>query len=105
MSKSNRDKNLTPGSQSPSLQKCIAGKSEVGLALKDAILSQEALRKSEEKYRAIFNAINEGFSLLDIQFDENGNAFDIIIRDANPAQSRIDGIQAPIGKSVREILP
>jgi PAS domain S-box-containing protein len=67
--------------------------------------AEEALRKSEEKYRAIFNSINEGFSLLDVQFDDNGHAYDIIVRDANPAQKRIDGIQAHIGKRIREILP
>ncbi|MGC4043009.1 MAG: GAF domain-containing protein [Armatimonas sp.] len=64
-----------------------------------------ALQDSEERYRTIFNSINEGFSLLDIQFDENGQAYDVIIRDANPAQDRIDGVRAMIGKRVREILP
>jgi PAS domain S-box-containing protein len=65
----------------------------------------EIVQHAEDKYRAIFNSIEEGFSLLDIQFDENGNAYDIVIQDANPAQDRIDGIRALIGKRVREILP
>jgi len=67
--------------------------------------AEAALRESEAKYRAIFNSINEGFSLLDIQFDEQGEAEDIIIRDANPAQDRVDGVRALIGKRVREFLP
>ncbi|MFT3910881.1 MAG: GAF domain-containing protein [Ferruginibacter sp.] len=67
--------------------------------------TEAALHRSEERYRAIFNSMNEGFSLLDIQFDEKGNANDVIIRDANAAQNRIDGIAALIGKRVREILP
>lgn len=64
-----------------------------------------ALRQSEEKYRAIFNSINEGFTLLDIQFNEEGEAVDVIILDANPAQDRIDGVRALIGRRVKEILP
>jgi len=67
--------------------------------------AEAALRESEAKYRAVFNSINEGFSLLDIQFDEQGEANDVIIRDANPAQDRIDGVRALIGKRVREMLP
>ncbi len=67
--------------------------------------AEKALRESEAKYRAIFNSINEGFSLLDIQFDAQGEAEDIIIRDANPAQDRIDGVRALIGQRVREMLP
>ena len=67
--------------------------------------AEEALRVSEEKYRAIFNSINEGFCLLDIQFDGKGEAFDVIIVDANPAQGKIDGVRAMIGKSVRATIP
>ena len=69
------------------------------------VRAEEDLRRSEEKYRAIFNSINEGFSLLEIVFDEAGQAIDIIIRDANPAQMRIDGVLPSIGKRVSEILP
>ena len=66
---------------------------------------EEALKKSEQKYRAIFNSINEGFTLLEVLFDTEDNACDILIHDANPAQNRVDGVQAIIGKRVREILP
>jgi len=59
----------------------------------------------EPIYQDAFMAMNQGFSLLDIQFDGQGQAYDIIIRDANPAQRRIDGVQALIGKGVKEFLP
>lgn len=68
-------------------------------------LKDQIAQRAEEKYQAIFNSINEGFSLLDIQFDQQGKAYDVIIRDANPAQQRIDGLQALIGQRVREMLP
>jgi len=50
-------------------------------------------------------ALNQGFCLLDIQFDGQGQAYDVIIRDANPAQNRIDGVQDLIGKGLNEVLP
>jgi len=56
-------------------------------------------------YRNAFWAMDRGFSLLDIQFDEQGQAYDMIIRDANPAQHRIDGVEALIGKPVRDYFP
>lgn len=56
-------------------------------------------------YRNAFWAMNRGFSLLEIQFDEQGQAYDLIIRDANPAQHRIDGIEAQIGIPVRDYFP
>lgn len=81
---------------------------EVALRTWDAVeraRAEASLKESEEKYRAIFNSMEEGFSLLDIQFDANGVANDVIIRDANPAQDRIDGVRALIGKRIREFLP
>ncbi|MBE7178458.1 MAG: PAS domain-containing protein, partial [Mucilaginibacter polytrichastri] len=67
--------------------------------------AEDALRKSEEKYRAIFNSVEEGFSLLEILFDENNHPYDVIVRDANPAQNRIDGTGNVIGKRVKEVYP
>lgn len=75
------------------------------LASRQRDAAEASLRESEERYRAIFDSINEGFSLLDVQFDAEGRAVDVIIRDANPAQDRIDGVRALIGRSVREVLP
>ncbi len=56
-------------------------------------------------YRNAFWAMNRGFCLLDIQFDEQGQPYDLIIRDANPAQHRIDGVEALIGMPVRDYFP
>ncbi|MCX6217361.1 ATP-binding protein [Spirosoma sp.] len=59
----------------------------------------------DQIYRNALLAMSLGFSLVDVQFDEQGQAYDIIIRDVNPAQSRIDGVQAILGQGVREWLP
>lgn len=68
------------------------------------VLAQEQ-PLGEQIYRDIFNSMNKAFSLLEILFNEDGEPVDIRIVDANPAQDRIDGIKAMIGRRVREFLP
>ncbi len=69
--------------------------------------AEEALRKSEEKYRLLFDSIDEAVSTLELIFDENDKAVDFTILDSNPAMSKVTGL--PInevqGKTAKEILP
>ncbi|HET7586874.1 MAG TPA: ATP-binding protein [Gammaproteobacteria bacterium] len=50
-----------------------------------------ALRKSEARYRTLFSAIDEGYLLADVIFDENGHAIDLEYIDANPAVLELAG--------------
>ncbi|RFM31846.1 ATP-binding protein [Chitinophaga silvisoli] len=65
----------------------------------------EALRKSEEKYRTLFNSIDEGFSLIELIFDENGKVIDYWHREDNPVFTKMTGIKDPVGKRMSELLP
>ena len=67
--------------------------------------AEEALRISEEKYRSLFNSIDEGFNIIEIIFDNNGKAVDHRILEANPAQEKMTGIKDVVGKRARELLP
>jgi PAS domain S-box-containing protein len=53
-----------------------------------------ALRESEERYRILFEAIDEGFYFATAQFDEDGRCTDIIYQDENPAAIRMTGHSA-----------
>jgi PAS domain S-box-containing protein len=66
--------------------------------------AEEALRKSEEKYRALFQSIDEGFCLLELIYDEDGQPADCLFLDANPAFEKQTGYN-PIGKKVSELVP
>jgi PAS domain S-box-containing protein len=66
--------------------------------------AEEALRRSEEKYRTLFNSIGEGFCLIQIIFDQEGKAADCLYLDANPAFERLTGL-VPVGKKLSELLP
>ena len=67
-------------------------------------LAETALRASEAQYRTLFSAMDEGYLLADIIFDEHDQPSDIFYRDANPAATRLLG-QAFTGRRLREIDP
>jgi len=47
--------------------------------------SGEALQKSEERYRSLFNTMEEAIAINEVIFDENGDAIDYVILDVNAA--------------------
>jgi len=48
----------------------------------------KALRESEERYRSLFNVLEEGVAINEALFDENGEVLDYVIIDVNPAFER-----------------
>jgi two-component system CheB/CheR fusion protein len=67
--------------------------------------SEEDLRSSEERYRTLFNSIDEAFSVLDIIFDEQNKAVDYRFLEVNPAFAKLTGLNDVVGKRVRDIMP
>jgi PAS domain S-box-containing protein len=66
---------------------------------------QERLRASEERYRALFNAIDQGFALIDMHFDDAGKAVDYTFLEVNPAFGKHTGLSDTIGRRISEVLP
>ena len=64
-----------------------------------------ALRISEEKYRTLFNSIDEGFCIIEVLFDEQENPVDYRFLEVNSSFERQTGIQNAAGKRMREIAP
>jgi PAS domain S-box-containing protein len=54
--------------------------------------SQKELVKSEEKYRNLFENMNEGVALHKILRDEKGEEVDYVLLDANPCFERLTGM-------------
>jgi PAS domain S-box-containing protein len=65
----------------------------------------EALRRSEARYRALFEAIDEGFCVLQMIFDEEDRPIDYQFLETNPAFEKQAGLENAIGKTARELLP
>ncbi len=53
---------------------------------------EDALRESEEKYRALYESMNELAALHEVVHDKGGSAADYRILDCNPAFSEVTGI-------------
>lgn len=65
----------------------------------------DALRASEKKYRLLFDSLDEGVTILEAIFDEQGKALNYRYIENNPAVKKIFGFEWPIGKTVLDILP
>ena len=67
--------------------------------------TEEALRQSEERYRTLFNSIDEGFCVIEILFDGNGKPVDYEFLEVNPSFEKQTGMRRAVGKRMREIAP
>ncbi|OQP44479.1 hypothetical protein A4H97_08875 [Niastella yeongjuensis] len=67
--------------------------------------AEEAMRKSEDKYRSLFNTMDEGFSVLEIIYNDAGEAMDFLFIEVNKEFERQTGLQDPTGKLGSEVVP
>lgn len=73
--------------------------------MEDAILSKEALRKSEEKYRTLFESIDEGFCIIEMIYNEAGKATNYRFLEVNQSFERQTGVKNVIGKTGKDLTP
>ncbi|MBC8505364.1 MAG: PAS domain S-box protein [Anaerolineales bacterium] len=69
--------------------------------------AEETLRKSEEKFRSMFENMQSGFALHEMVFDEAGKPIDYIFLDMNEAFEEQTSLKREnlIGRRVTEALP
>ncbi len=73
----------------------------------ERLAAEEAARKSEETYRALFNQMLDGFALHEILCDKEGHPADYRFLAINPAFEHMTGMKAEdiVGRTVLEALP
>jgi len=64
-----------------------------------------ALRQSEDRYRRLFESMDEGFCVLQLIFGEDGCPVDYRYVEINPAFERQTGMKDVLGKTFRELVP
>ncbi len=69
--------------------------------------AEEKIKKSEHKYRSLFDNMIEGFAHHQIVTDTEGRAVDYIFLEANQAFEDMTGLKVKdiIGKKVTEVIP
>lgn len=66
--------------------------------------AEEALRESEAKYRTLFDSIDEGFCLIEMIYDSQGEPIDYLFLETNRAFEAW-GIAGATGKTALELVP
>jgi PAS domain S-box-containing protein len=67
--------------------------------------AEAALKESSEKYRTLFNSIDEGYCIIEVLFDSEGQPNDWRFVEVNPAFEKNNGLANATGKTIRELTP
>lgn len=67
--------------------------------------AEARLRESEQRYRTLFEAVDAGFTIAELKFDEAGTPVDYRLLEMNPAFERQTGMGGLVGRWVREAIP
>ena len=75
--------------------------------ISDRKRAEETLRKNEEKYKSLFENMQNGFALHEMVFDEAGKPIDFIFLDVNETFEKQTNLNKEklIGRKVTEALP
>jgi len=71
----------------------------------EQIKARQIIAASEERYRTLFERIDEGFCIQQVIFDEAGKPIDYRFLEINPAFEKQTGIKDALGKTIRELVP
>jgi PAS domain S-box-containing protein len=71
----------------------------------DRTRAKAAERRSDVKYRTLFNSIDVGFCIIEVLFDANDMPFDYRFLEANPAFQKQTGIVDGVGRTIRDFAP
>ena len=69
----------------------------------EQIQAAATLRQSEERYRTLFESIDEGFCVVEMLFDQNNRPIDYRVLEINPAFEQQTGLQQAVGKTARQL--
>ncbi|WP_051971407.1 PAS domain S-box protein [Massilia sp. 9096] len=63
------------------------------------------LREREQRYRTLISSIDEGFCVIELIYDAQGNPVDHRFLETNQAYSRHTGLPDVVGKTARQVAP
>ncbi|MFP5264045.1 MAG: GAF domain-containing protein [Blastocatellia bacterium] len=67
--------------------------------------AEEALRESEQRFRTLFESMDEGYCAIEVIFDGRNNPTDYRFLEVNPQFEKQTGIKDAKGRLMRQIVP
>ena len=89
----------------PSLCRAIENSIERHKLLTTRYLARQALAQSEERYRTLFNSIDEGYCIIEMLFDGDDKAVDYRFLDVSRSFEAQSGLTGALGKTILELVP
>ncbi len=86
------------------LARQVIGQLDLRRAVLDRDAALEDARSSEERFRLLFDSIDDGFCIIEMKF-EAGRAVDYRFVEVNPAFERQTGLADAQGKWMRDLAP
>jgi len=83
----------------------LCSKVNVFIDLYKVAEAEEKNRASEERYKTLFNSIDEGFCIFEMLFDEQGRPINYLFLQANPMFEAQTGLRDVVGKTAKELVP
>ena len=69
------------------------------------IEAEQQLRVTEERYRTLFDTVDQGLCVIEMLYDSNGQPIDYRFLEANPAFVKHTGLHDAAGKTIRQLAP
>ncbi|MBC7707760.1 PAS domain S-box protein [Polaromonas sp.] len=70
-----------------------------------AVEGRLQIREDEERYRTLFNSINQGFCIIELIFDDHNVAQDYKFIEVNHVFEQQTGLKDVVGKTARTVIP
>ena len=67
--------------------------------------AEQELRESGERYRTLFNSMDEGYCIIEMIFDERHKPVDWRYLEVNPSFEQQNGLHEATGKRMRDLVP
>ncbi len=69
------------------------------------VLAQQAIIESEDRYRTLFNCMDQGYCVVEVIFDAQHKAYDYRFLEVNPPFEEQSGLANATGKTILELIP